>query len=399
MVTVSRMRDFYHQQRGASILEALVSMAIVAMAAPFVYTQIAQTNRDITNMRLAREIIATRDTVLNFVRMNQDTWPDSAQIKLSAEELENISPIATAGFIDKYSLRGATATDVYLAFDFGMDAARGARIANDIGTDGAVVGADGIAYGDAWAVTAPDFAPGNVIYRIAHDFFGEDRDRYLHRGSSGEDNLNVMMRDLNMGGYNVFDVGTVSGDAGRISDISATFVTAADLTADAVYFSRGANVDGATVDLGAMRVTGDVTGFRNINAAVMNDNGYSTDGRIITDRATITNSVNVARDLTLKSDTLRTVSGFAGITTNSVITPFISAEEMIFYENFGLTVSGELLMSTTAPIKIGRWTFPSTTPPRFSEFTLTRASIPAAPGKKEFGRLMSDGWQTYRPIQ
>lgn len=398
-MTVCKTRIFDNAQRGASVLEVLMAMAIVAMAAPFVYDRIAQTNHDISDLRAAREIIATRDVVLNFIRMNQDGWPNVAQIKLAPEELEEISSTATAAFVDKYFVRGASITDVYLAFDLGGDPVRAARVARNIGSDAAVVGTDGVAYGDAWAAAAPDFAPGNLIYRVARDFSGEDRDRYLHRGSSGEDNLNMMLRDLNMGGFGIFNAGGVNADAGRISDVATAFVSAADVTADAVYFSRGANVDGATVSLGTMRVTGDVTGFRNIIADTMNNNGYSTDGRIIVDRATVLGSVNVARDLMLKSDTLRTVSGFAGITVNSVITPFLNVKEIIFYENFGLTISGELLMSTTAPLKIGSWVFPSLTPPKFSELTLSRAALPSAPEKREFSRLMSDDWQTYRPLR
>ena len=71
----------------------------------------------------------------------------------------------------------------------------------------------------------------------------------------------------------------------------------------------------------------------------------------------------------------------------------------MFYEDAGLTVSGELMMSSSTPIKLGNWIFPSTTPPSFSALVLSRASIPAAPSKSEFGVLMSDDWQTYVPSQ
>ena len=98
------------------------------------------------------------------------------------------------------------------------------------------------------------------------------------------------------------------------------------------------------------------------------------------------------RDLTLKSDTSRTISGFDGITVSSVAAPFISADEIVFYDNFGLTLSGELLMSTTAPLRIGSWTFPSTTPPKFSQLKLQRAEYPAAVRKNEFAPIIRRGW-------
>ena len=40
------------------------------------------------------------------------------------------------------------------------------------------------------------------------------------------------------------------------------------------------------------------------------------------------------------------------------------------YENFGITVSGELLLSGVAPLKIGSWSWPSVIMPSFSKFIL-----------------------------
>ena len=163
-------KDFYDKQsRGASILEVVLAMAIIALATPFVYNQINQSNQTIKNIAIAKQIISVRDNALNFVRMNQDKWPDTAQIRLTAEELQMISPDAVAGFIDKYVLTGATTTDVYLAFDLDSSDLQINKIASHIGTDSAVVGGDGVAYSDMWAVAAPDFAPGDLIYRISRE--------------------------------------------------------------------------------------------------------------------------------------------------------------------------------------------------------------------------------------
>lgn len=389
-----RMRIFCNDNSGASVLEVLLAMAIIAVAAPFVYTQISRTNHVVHDVAIANKITETRDGVLNYVRSNHDAWPDVAQIRLAPEDLRQMSDMAIAGFIDKYENRGAVVTDVYLAFDLGETELRTNQIAGYIGTDAAVVGDDGIAYGNTWAVMAPDFSAGNLIYRISRDVVGEDTSRYLHRGTSGEDNLNVMMRDFDMGGYNVFDVATVSAQSADINNAAATFVTSNDVSAQSIYFSSGANVDGQEVRFGSLRVTGDMNGFRNITALNVNGGGYTTNGRIIADRTKIVNSVNVANNLNLKSSTTRSISSFIGITASSVVAPYISADEMMFYNNFGLTVSGELLMSTTAPLKIGSWSFTSSKPPQFSEFVLSRASLPMATDKSEFAPLMDSGWKT-----
>lgn len=382
---------------GASMTEVLLSMAIVAVIAPLLYTQISDANHNIRDMAVAQNIVNMRGDVANFVRLHQDKWPDVAQIKLADEELDNISQMPVAGFIDKYMVRGATITDVYLAFDLDRSLMRTARVANHIGDDAAVVGDDGIAYGRDWAVSAPDFKPGNLIYRISRDISGEDKSKYLHRGTASEDNLNVMQRDLNMGNQNVYNVGGIAAKSAQIKNGTATFIATNNLVANTVYFSDGANLDGANAVIGNLRVSGDISGFRNIYADNINGRGFTTNGRIITDRASVSNSVNVANDMILKSDTMRTVSGFTGISVNSVNTSYLSSEEIIFYDNFGLTVSGELLMSTTAPLKIGSWTFPTTNPPRFNEIFFTRASIPAPPVKGEFGPLLISGWQSIMP--
>lgn len=102
-----------------------------------------------------------------------------AQIRLDETELDAISPDAAAGLIDKYSVNGAVVTDVYLAFEFANTDVRTNKIARHIGGDAAVVGADSVAYGNTWAVAAPDFIPGDLIYRISRDVAGTDTSRYL----------------------------------------------------------------------------------------------------------------------------------------------------------------------------------------------------------------------------
>ena len=391
-MTVFKTRIFAEESRGASVLEVLLALGIVALATPFVYSQISRSTQTVRDMARAHQIMNVRDNVLNFVRMNQDKWPDVAQIRLDESELHAISEMPVAGLIDKYSVRGATITDVYLAYEIGDDLMTASRIASHIGADAAVVSDDGVAYGSSWAASAPDFAPGDLVYRITRDVSGSDTSQYLHRATSGEDELNVMFRDLNMGGYNVYNVASVFADSVRANNATAFFVNANDITAENVYFSSGANMDGGDVFIGSMRVSGDITGFKNIYADKLNGTTYTTSGRIIADKATVTNSINISRDLVLKSDSTKTISGFTGVSTGTVIAPFLSTEEIMFYEDFGLTVSGELLVSTVAPIQIGRWVFPSTTPPRFAKFNITRTNTPAMPDAKEFDAIMKSGW-------
>lgn len=394
---MTRTKIFSDATRGTSMTDVILAMAIVAIVSPFLYTQITDATDNVRDMALARNIIALRGNVLNYVRANQDRWPDVAQIKLADDELSEISGVATAGFIDKYAVSGATITDVYLAFDTGLKPIRTMRVARHIGMDAAVVSDDGVAYGASWAVSAPDFQPGQLIYRVTRDIAGIDTSKYLHRTSSDDEDLNVMQRDLNMGGNSIFNIATMVAKSARIKNAAAMFANVQDLSATTVFFPDGANMNATSADIGAMRVTGDVTGFRNITANNLNGASYTTHGRIVTDRASVTKSVNVAKDFILKSNSALTVSGFAGVSANTVKTPYVSATEMTFFENFGLTISGELLMSTNAPLKIGAWTFPSTVPPSFNALTFERATIPGAPSRNAFGPLMQSGWKSVPP--
>lgn len=393
-MAVFKTKIFDTNNAGASITEVLLAMAIVALATPFVYKQIATTNQTIRDIAIAKTIISTRDSVLNFVRTNQDKWPETVQIQLDDTDLASVSPNAFTGFIDKYSAIGTTITDVYLAFKIDDSNLHANKIAKHIGGDAAVVNDNGIAYGNTWAVAAPDFQPGDLIYRITRNISGEDTSKYLHRATSGEDDFNVMMRNLNMNKHHIYNTATIIAESAKINNANAVFVNSESLDAKNIYFSSGANMDGQDVHFGNLRVTGDMYGFRNIYADNLNGSKFTTSGRIITDKASILNSIKVGNNMVVKSDSSRSISGFTIISSNTVLTPFISSEEMIFYDNFGLTVSGELLMSTTPPLKIGNWSFPSTKPPMFSEFEISRAKIPETINQSEFDAILKSGWQT-----
>ena len=203
-----------------------------------------------------------------------------------------------------------------------------------------------------------------------------------------------MARDLNMGGHDVYNVGEIDGKSLRVRNLNATFVNADVIDASNVYFSSGANVNGDGVKIGTLRVSGDINGFRNIEAQKLNGSVFNVNGRVTADRATINNSVNVARDFVLKSSSVKTVSGFTGISVGTVYAPYISTKDISFLGDYGLTVSGELLMSTNSPIKFGSWSFPSQNPPAFSVLNLNRAQIPKSPDKREFEAIMQSGWKS-----
>lgn len=382
-------------QRGASMTEVILAVAVIVAVSPFMYNQILNMTRDSEDIAKANQIVKYRDGIINFLRVNQNKWEDADEIKMTDEEIKEIAPLAHTVFIDKYKVNGATITEAYLAFTIPQSGYRVANIAKQIGEDAAIVREDGVAYSQSWAVSAPeDFHVGDLIYRVSRDFEGADKSKFLHRGTMGEDNLNQMQRNLHMNNFNIFNVSDIDAVSAKIVDVDAVFLNASVVDANNIYFSSGANMNSANMAVGSMRVTGDTNGFKTIRADKLNGNKYTTNGRIIADRATIGNSINVSGNLILKSASATTSSGFGGISMNKLLTPYISATDMSFFENYGITVSGELLLAAQAPLKIGTWVFPSVTPPSFSKFILTRATLPVTPDIDEFKKLTGKDWQT-----
>ncbi len=415
-MTVYKTKIFNDMSRGASLIEVVLAISIIAVAAPFMYKQITRTYNDIENISVAQKIVDLQDSVLNFVRTHQENWDGDTEIQLTADDLKEISPIISSGFIDKRQFRGTTITDVYLGFDISSSLLRTNQIARQIGGNAAIVGDDGVAYGNTWAVSGPEFKPGNLIYRVSHNFATMDRMNFLHRGATdtiinkskdntnvddlqeNKNNLNAMLRNLNMGGKDLLNVGTLDVNSVDVKNINTTFLVADDVNADAIYFSSGANVQGADAHIDTIRALGDISGFRNITANNLNGNSFSNSGTVITDRATVKNSVRIGNMFKLKSSSNRTISAFTVLNSNSVYTPYVTAGDMVFYGDFGLTVSGELLMSRTAPLKIGNWSFPSNQLPNFSSLKLGRTTISATPDKQEFSAIMAADWQTKKSI-
>ncbi len=414
-MTVYKTKIFNNASRGASIIEVILAMSIIAVAAPFMYNQIKRTYGDIENISVAQKIVDLQDNALNFVRTHQSQWGDTEQIQLSDEELAEISSLPVAAFIDRRQYRGTTITDVYMLFDVSDSAVRTNQIARQIGGDAAIVDDDGVAYGASWAVAGPEFKPGELVYRVSHNFSSIDRNNFLHRGASGDveqkksdttdddvdtvkNKLNAMLRNLNMGGKDLLDVGAVDAKTVVGKNVNTTFLESDDAVVDSTYFSSGANIQGTDANIDTIRALGDISGFRTITANTLNGSTFSNTGTVIADRATVNRSVRIGNLFKLKSSSTRTISAFTAISANSVYTPYVTTTDLVFYGDFGLTVSGELLLSRTAPLKIGSWAFPSNQMPSFSKLTLGRTKINPAPDKSEFSAIMSSDWQTKESI-
>ena len=77
-------------QRGETITEVVLAMAVVIALSPFMYNQIIEISKESQDISKANEIVNLRDNVINYVRVNQSNWDENAEIKLEGEELGKI---------------------------------------------------------------------------------------------------------------------------------------------------------------------------------------------------------------------------------------------------------------------------------------------------------------------
>jgi hypothetical protein len=274
------------------MLEVILAVALVLMLVPFMYYHIADMNNTVKDVALANQIVKLRDPVVDFVRVNQSEFSsdDGSAVPFTAEELASIAPLAQSGWVFRNNMVGGSSIEIYLLFSLGT-AYRTANIAKYIGSDAALVSDDNIAYSNDWAVSFDDdLTPGDLVFKITHDFSEADNDRYLHRGTIGGAHLNRMERTLNMNFNNLYNVKNISvpnpdgcsedvccdGDdcgVAYINSAQALFLNASEntLVVNNATFSRGGLLSGS-MDINTLAVYGDIINFDTINTVNFNTN-------------------------------------------------------------------------------------------------------------------------------
>ncbi|MDR0803690.1 MAG: hypothetical protein LBO08_01185 [Rickettsiales bacterium] len=395
-----------NQQRGESLLETLLAMAVVAALAPLAYIHISEMTRRIADIAIAKQIADFRDPMLNFIRMNASGWNKNIQFRLDDADIAGLSGNAAAPYavyIDKYTITDSEIIDAYSAFHVNDSSLmRNADIVKNIGFDAGLVNENGIAYDSysSWGVQSDDFASGDIVYRVRLDLKNNDNEKYLYRTASrGQNN---MLRDFNLGGFDLYDIAAAAGKVLESASATANFAAAENLIADIAYFNNGADigVDGASI--GIIRVRGDTTGLRNIYAKKFQGTGlngnWSSGGSVISDKTVVSEKLNVSGNLSVKSGAARTISGIAGMSVHSVYTPYLFATELYFAAGFGMVVSSELIASSAyTPIKLGNWSFPTSSYPKLKSLVLRQSGGEMGGllrvDTARFDKITASGWR------
>lgn len=404
----------YKEQKGAGLMETLLAIAVIGAIMPFAYNSAMDMSRKVSDAAESKRVIAWQDPMMAYVRKSQEDWPSNAQVEFDKKEIDAIGNVDNrllepyVGFIEKREVAGGYSINAYLAFrPVDISKSRVSDIVQNIGMDAAMVQPGGEAVSPSgWSISSELFTDGDLVFRIS-DILGEDDTyKYLHRTYLDDEELNTMRRDLDMSKHNIFDVRKITAQTINSTNTNTWFVDAQQIKTNEVFFPEGMLIDGSKAEFESINVNGDVNGFRRIvadklkNITTMPGATWATKGDIIADSVNISGPVHVQHDMVVRSESSRTITGFAGVRAQSVATPFLLAENLIFQNGFGITISSDLLYSSAGePIKIGDWSFPSTNGPDFSELFLKKASdkelgkVLAVPSNQSFLPIMTSGWK------
>ena len=72
-------------QRGATMTEVILAVAVVVVVSPFLYNQIIDMTHESSDIATANKIVNLRGSVINYLRINQPQWDEVAEIKMGED--------------------------------------------------------------------------------------------------------------------------------------------------------------------------------------------------------------------------------------------------------------------------------------------------------------------------
>lgn len=419
--------------RGATLLDALMTLAILGAAAPFAYSYVAETSVAMRQTAFANQMIDFGDVVKNYIALNQSIWPNDFDEEISANTFAEtfadygvITPHIDLGnprvIIYKNKNGNAQTIRAYLIWPPAATLTAAKQAAAALGSAGGVAENDGTitSASGVWSDEVAGVETGSIVLRITENSLQENTEHFMHRVKvSGADNLNMMETDLNMsdGGrrYSVVNAMTLSGIAVDAANAETTLVKTQSLEANTALFTAGLRLDPDNAMFDTIRISGDIIGARKIitsglygglsgGLSGLSQETFNTQGRIIADRTNIYESVDVAGDMEIKSATARSVSAWYEMSVNSLSAPYLYAM-YLNVPNAGITISSDRITDMTNPsLRLGNWSFPNAggAMPEFNFLKILSyssdniADILNAP-KNKMEKLTGKGWIELKP--
>ncbi len=253
-------------EKGLTIFEAILAIAIVFLIIPFAYKKINSTTQEIQDISIAKYITNFNNPILNYIKINQNLWESIGTQEIDSNEflskLEDYglkeSDMKFQNYITSYSViikkttnaSGGSIINAYLIVEFSNDFSqiRLTKIAKQMGASAGTIGPDGIVHSilGNWILDSSNIKNNVIVYKVDTTNQTVQNISYLHRLKMGSrEDLNKMETTLYFGDafykFNIAFTKDVFGNLLNITRDIATFVLNADnIETDTVYFSDGA---------------------------------------------------------------------------------------------------------------------------------------------------------------
>lgn len=374
-----------NSELGSSIIEYLLVLALVSVITPIFYRYMKNTSDEIKAINIAKKIVYLKNPALNFIRTNNENWEDDKVIKISLENIKEISDSISYAFVYKYNNKNYKIINLYLVFKFDLPEIQLNRISKSIGDDSDIVKENKTFYIDDKTIENPELSENELVYKIKLVIKNSDLSKYLHKKDTF--NFNKMERNLNMGNFSIFNIGALYSDSIKSVSLNSKFIKSSVLNSNNLYFLNGCFIYPNGTKINQIDVKDDLANFRNINLDTLNSSEFSLNGKIVSNRVSIKNSLNIGNNMKVSSLSKRTLNTIEKIYSNSLNSNYIRTNEIHFLNGFGINISYELILSKETPLQIGSWKFTEENPIPTVNKIILKTIIPEKPNKENYKKI------------
>ena len=370
---------------GSSILEYLLVLALISLISPIFYKYIKNTSDEIKAINIAKKIVNLRSPTLNFIRIKNENWEDNKITKISLEDIKEISDSISYALVYKYSEQNYKIINLYLIFKLNLPEIQLNRISKSIGNDSDLVKENKTFYIDNQTIEYKDLSKNELVYKVKLVIKDFDLSKYLHKKDTF--NFNRMERNLDMGNFSIFNIGTLFSDSIKTKNINSKFINSSIINTNNLYFINGCFVYPNNTKIKQIDIKDDLANFRNINLDTLNSSEFSLTGKIVSSRITIKDSLNIGNNMKISSLSKRTLNTIEKVSSHSLNSNYVRTNEIHFLNGYGINVSYELILSNRSPLQIGRWQFKEEYPIPTVNKVILKTDIPKNPNIESYSKV------------
>ena len=371
---------------GSSILEHILVLALIFSIIPIFYKNIRNISDEIKAINTAKKIIILKNSALNFIRINNKNWETDKLIKISSDNIKYVSSSINYALVNKHFEQGYYVINLYLVFTLDLPKIQIDRISKSIGSDSDIVKTNKTFFIDYKKIEHQELSENDLIFRVKLITNNSDLSKYLHKKDIS--NFNKMERNLDMNNFSIFNIATIYSDSVKTENINSKFIDSNKIKSKDTYFIEGCFIYPNNVTINNIDIKDDIANFKNINVDTLNDNKFTTSGKIVSNKVSVNNSLNVGNNLKMLSLSKKTINNIEAINSHSLNSTHIKTNEIHFLNGFGINLSYDLMLNNKSPLHIGSWKFTKENQiPTINTITL-KNNIPKNPNINDYKKVL-----------